>query len=125
MTDFLSKALQKIKSKVTMELIPTISQATTESVAMNDKTNPYLSTETPPSTTNTAAPTPAQKEVKQKIKIKDDILEGQYQKGDPWQHARSDHKQITSREAMLRKYKTYLKAELLCVQAGRGKVFVT
>ena len=76
MTDFLSKALQKIKSKVAMELIPTISQATTESVAMNDKTNPYLSTETPPSTTNTAAPTPAQKEVKQKIKIKDDILEG-------------------------------------------------
>ena len=52
MTDFWSKAVQKIKSKVTYESLSTISQETTESVTINDKTNPQPSTETPPSTTN-------------------------------------------------------------------------
>ena len=64
MTSFWSKAVQKIKSKVANESIPTISQETTESVTINDKTNPHSATETPPSTTNTAAPTPDQEEVK-------------------------------------------------------------
>ena len=57
MTDFWSKAIQKIKSKVAKGSLPTISQETTESVTINDKTNPQTSTETPPSTTNTTAPT--------------------------------------------------------------------
>ena len=57
MTDFWSKAIQKIKSKVANGSLPTISQETTESVTINDKTNPQTSTETPPSTTNTTAPT--------------------------------------------------------------------
>ena len=52
MPDFWSKAVQKIKSKVTYESLSTISQETTESVTINDKTNPQPSTETPPSTTN-------------------------------------------------------------------------
>ena len=65
MTDFWSKAVQKIKSKVAKELLPTIIQETTESVK-NDKTNPHLSTE-PPSTTTTAAPTPAKEEVNKKL----------------------------------------------------------
>ena len=59
MTDFWSKAVQKIKSNVVNESLPTISQETSESVTKNDKINPQPSTETPLSTTNTAAPTPA------------------------------------------------------------------
>ena len=43
-------------------------------MTINDKTNPKHSTETPPSTTNTAAPTPAQEEVQQKKNTKNDIL---------------------------------------------------
>ena len=39
MTDFLSKDVQKIKSKVANESLPTISQETTESVTINDKIN--------------------------------------------------------------------------------------
>ena len=54
MTDFWSKALQKKKSKVAKDSFPIISQETTESMAINDKTNPQSSTETSPSTTNTA-----------------------------------------------------------------------
>ena len=38
-TDFWSKAVQKIKSKVANESLPTIYQETTESVTTNDKTN--------------------------------------------------------------------------------------
>ena len=53
-TDFWSKALQKKKSKVAKDSFPIISQETTESMAINDKTNPQSSTETSPSTTNTA-----------------------------------------------------------------------
>ena len=60
MTDFWSKPAQKIKPKVTNESLPTISQETTERVTINDKTNPQPATETFPSTTNTAATTPAQ-----------------------------------------------------------------
>ena len=65
--DVWSKAVQKIKSKVTNESLLTISQEITESVTTNDKSNPQPSIETPVCTTNTAAPTPAQEEVKQKI----------------------------------------------------------
>ena len=57
MNDFWSKAVQK--NSLTNESLPTISQETTERVSINDKTNPQPSTETPPSTNNTAAPTPA------------------------------------------------------------------
>ena len=67
MTDFSSKAVQKKKLKVTNESLPTKSQEATESVTINDKTNPQPSTKTPPSTTNTACSTPAQEEVKQNI----------------------------------------------------------
>ena len=80
MTDFCSKAIEKIKSKVANESLPTISHETTESVNINDKTNPQPSTEAPPSTTKTAAPTPHQEEVKQKINAKNDILVGLYRK---------------------------------------------
>ena len=38
-TDFWSKAVQKIKSKVANESLPTMYQETTESVTINDKTN--------------------------------------------------------------------------------------
>ena len=58
MNDLWSKTLQKIKSKVANESLPTISQETTESVTINDKTNRNTY-----STNNTAAPTPAQEEV--------------------------------------------------------------
>ena len=47
--------------------LPTIGQETPESVTTNYKANPQPSTETPPSTTNTPAPTPAQEKVKQKV----------------------------------------------------------
>ena len=40
MTDFWIKAIQKIKSKVANESFPTISQETTESVTINEKTKP-------------------------------------------------------------------------------------
>ena len=56
---------------MTNESLPTISQETTESVTINVKTNLQLSTETPP-TTNTAAPTPAQEEIKQKVNTEKD-----------------------------------------------------
>ena len=59
--------------------LPTISQETTESVTINDKINPQPSTETP-SLTNTATPTPAQKEVKQKIITENEILVGVYKR---------------------------------------------
>ena len=52
---------------MTNESLLTISQEITESVTTNDKSNPQPSIETPVCTTNTAAPTPAQEEVKQKI----------------------------------------------------------
>ena len=81
MTDFWSKTVQKIKSNVTNESLPTVSQETTESVTINDRTNPQPSTETPP-TTNTAAPTHAQEKVKQKISTENDILVGLYRKRD-------------------------------------------
>ena len=85
--------VQKIKSKVANDWLPTICQETTESVTINDKTKPQTSTETPPSSTNIAAPTPPQEKVKQK---------NQHQK-------RSSSRRITSREAALRKYKKDLK----------------
>ena len=109
MTDFCSKAVQRKKSKLTNESLPIETQEATESVTINDKTNPQLSTETPTSTTNTAAPTPAQEEVKQKIYIENDILMGLYQKPDLVQLSKGDLKEITSREAKLRKYKADLK----------------
>ena len=42
MADFWSKSLQKMKSvqKVSKVSLPTISRETTESVTLNDKTNP-------------------------------------------------------------------------------------
>ena len=76
------KGVEKIKSKVVNESLSIISEETTESVTINDKTNPPLSTETPPSTTNTATPTPAQDEVTKKINTKNDILVGLYRKRD-------------------------------------------
>ena len=60
MTHFMSKYVQKKKPRMTSKSLPTKSQKTTESVIINHKTNPQPLTETPPSTTNTVAPTPAQ-----------------------------------------------------------------
>ena len=82
MADFWSKAVQKIKSKVVNESLPTISKETTKSATINDKTTTQPSTETPPSTTNTAAPISAQEKVKQKINTENDILVGLYRKRD-------------------------------------------
>ena len=59
MTNFWSKSVQKIKSKVANESVPTISQETTESMTINYKTNPQPSTEASPFTTNTAVSFPA------------------------------------------------------------------
>ena len=78
MTDFWSKTVQKKKSKVTNELLPTKSKDITESVTINDQRSlkprqKYLLV--PPTT---AAPTPAQEEFKQKINIENDILMGLY-----------------------------------------------
>ena len=106
MNDFWSKAVQK--NNLTNESLPTISQETTERVSINDKTNPQPSKETPP-TNNTAAPTPAQEEIKQKINTENDILVGLYRKWDVEQLSLSDSKEITAREATLRKYKANLK----------------
>ena len=97
MTGFWSKAVQKEKLKVTNESLPAKSQQTTESVIINDKTNSSLSAETPPSTTNTAAPTPAQEKVKQNINIKNDILVGLYQNRDFGQLSQSDRCESTRR----------------------------
>ena len=82
MIEFWSKTVQTIKSKVANEKIK--NQETTESVTINYKTNPQPSTKTP-SSTNIAAPTPAQEEVKQKSDIlvsENDILVGFYRKQD-------------------------------------------
>ena len=79
MTEFWSAAIQKKNSKVTNETHPTTSQETTESVSIYDKNNHQLSTETP-STTNTAALTSAQEEVKQNINTENDILVDLYRK---------------------------------------------
>ena len=106
MNDFWSKAVQK--NNLTNESLSTISQETTERVSINDKTNPHPSKETPP-TNNTAAPTPAQEEIKQKINTENDILVGLYRKWDVEQLSLSDSKEITAREATLRKYKINLK----------------
>ena len=64
MIDFWSKAVQKINPKVANESLPTISQETTKSGTINDKTNPQPLTVTPPSNTKTATLIPAQEEVK-------------------------------------------------------------
>ena len=95
MADFWSKSLQKMKSvqKVSKVSLPTISRETTESVTLNDKTNPQPTAETPPSTANTAAPTLAPEEAK-KINTENDILVGLYRKRDFWQLAKSDRKEI-------------------------------
>ena len=82
MIEFWSKTVQTIKSKVANEKIK--NQETTESVTINYKTNPQPSTKTP-STTNIAAPTPAQEEGKQKSDIlvsENDILVGFHRKQD-------------------------------------------
>ena len=76
-------------------------------MTINDKTNPQPSTETPPSTTNTAAPTPSQK-INTENNI-NDILVSLYQKRDLGQLSQCDCKEITSRESTLRKYKANLK----------------
>ena len=81
MTDFWSKAVQKKNQVINESLLP-ISHETTESVTINDKTNPQPSTKTPPSTTNTVAPIPAQEEVKQKINTQNDKLVDLYRKRD-------------------------------------------
>ena len=117
-TDFRSKDVQKINSKVASESLPTISQETTESATINDKVNPQPLTETPPSIINTATPMPAHKEVKQKIITENDILVGLYQRRDLLQLSQS--KEITARQATLRKYKADLKSEVLCVQEEKG-----
>ena len=79
MTDFWSKAVQKKKSKVVNESLPTTSQETNERVTINYKSNSQPLTETPVSTTNTAA---AQEEVKRKINTENDILVGLFRKRD-------------------------------------------
>ena len=81
--------------------------------------NPRL--KTPPPTTNTAAVTPAQEEVK-KINTENDMLVGLYRKRDLWQLAQSDHKEIASRGATLRKYKADVKPEVLCFRGIRVSV---
>ena len=91
------------------ESLPTVSQKTTESVTINDKTNPRPSTGTFSSAINTAALTTAQGEVKQKINTKSNILMGLYL------NPQGDY----SREVTLRKYKKYLKPEVLCVRRGK------
>ena len=53
------------------------------------------------STTSIADLSSTQGEVKQKFNTKNDILVGLYQKRDLGQLSQSDHKEITSREAML------------------------
>ena len=88
---------------MTNESLPTISQETTEIVTINDKTNPQTSTEKPPSNIITAAPTPAQEEVKQEFSNQNDIVVGLYWKQNLVQVSHSDRKEITSREAVLRK----------------------
>ena len=67
---------------MTNESFSTISQVTTESVTINEKTNLQSSTKTLPSTTDTAAPTPAQEEVKQNINTENDMQVGLFQKRD-------------------------------------------
>ena len=91
------------------ESLLTVSQETTESVTINDRTNPQTFTVTFSSAINTAALTTAQGEVKQKINTKNNILMGLYlnPQGDQ------------PREVTLRKYKKYLKPEVLCVRRGK------
>ena len=101
--------LYKKKKKVANELLSTRIQEITESVTINGKTNPQPSTETPPSATNNAAPTPAQEKVEQKINIENDILVDLYRKRDLGQLSQSYRNEITSREATLRKSKADLK----------------
>ena len=60
------------------ESLLTVSQETTESVTINDRTNPRTLTVTFSSAINTAALTTAQGEVKQKINTKNNILMGLY-----------------------------------------------
>ena len=98
-TDFWSKAMQKKKSKVTNESLQTTSQETTESVTINDKNQ--LTTLNRNTFFYTAAPTPAQDEVKQKINTENDILVGLYRKRGLGQLSQSDQKEITSRKATL------------------------
>ena len=101
MTDFWSKAVQKKISKMANKSLRTISYETSENMTINDKTNPQPSTEILPSNTNTA--------VKQNVNTVNDILMGLYRKRDLGQLSQSDHAEITSREATLRKYKADLK----------------
>ena len=122
-TDFRSKDVQKINSKVANESLLTISPETTESATINDKIKPQTLTETPPSIINTATPAPVHKEVKQKIITENDILVGLYQRRDLLQLSQSDRKEITTRQETLRKYKADLKSEVLCVQEEKGYSF--
>ena len=61
---FWSKAVMMKKSEVKKESLPTITQETTQKCDYKLRNQPQSSTETPPFTTNTAAPTPVQEEVK-------------------------------------------------------------
>ena len=66
--------MQRVKSKVENESLPTLTQEKTESVTINDLNNPQPSTETTLFTTNPAVHTPAQDKPKQNINTESDIL---------------------------------------------------
>ena len=78
-------------------------------MTINDKANPQPLTETPLSTTSTAAPTTVQEKVKQKISTKNYILVILFRKGDLEKLSQSDLKEITSPGTTLKMYKADLK----------------
>ena len=118
MTDFWS-GVQKKSTNVTIKLPPTASQESTEScleptesVSLNDTQS---STETSPSGASipTETSTTAQEEVKRRINIENDILVGLYCKRDVGELSQNDRKEISSREATLKKYNANLKQKKL------------
>ena len=118
MTDFWS-GVQKKSTNVTIKLPPTASQESTESsleptesVSLNDTQS---STETNPSGASipSETSTTAQEEVKRRINIENDILVGLYCKRDVGELSQNDRKEISSREATLKKYNANLKQKKL------------
>ena len=107
MTDSWTKTVQKKKIKSDKRITPNYKPRNNCKCDYNWQSQPSTLNVTP-STTSIADLSSTQGEVKQKFNTKNDILVGLYQKRDLGQLSQSDHKEITSREAMLWKYKADL-----------------
>ena len=108
MADFWSEVRKK-STNVTIKPPSTAIQESTERSLEPTESVTLDDTQSSTKTTPSEAPTPAQEEVKRKIKIENDILVGLYRKRDMGQLSQNDRNEISLREATLKNYKADLK----------------